>query len=419
MSSTVVSKVSKKVIAAWSSYDFSTSGYSGIMVTFVFPLYYRNTIVTNPLHGDRDWGITLSLSMLLVALVTPLLGAMADVLHNKKMFLGVFTALTISCTLGIYFMQPGMVLLASALFILANFGYEGGTVFYDAFLPEITTPATFGRVSGLGFASSYFGSLLILFVIYPFVENSKPTTFLISAAFFLIFSMPFFLVVPEVRRREKVGFVPLVQRGFGQLRTTISHIRKYKDVTRFLLAFFLYNDAILTVVLFSANFADATLHFKATEMAEWYALVQVVAIVGSILFGRFADRFGPKRAITITLIIWIGVVVASYFAQTKTEFFIIGGIAGIALGSSQSCSRSLMALLTPPENAAEFFGFYDGFCGKASAILGPLVFGLLSEAFGNQRPAIIALGAFFVIGLVLLRRVKEQRAVPVLATVSG
>jgi len=407
----------KKVIAAWASYDYATSGYSGIMATFVFPLYFRNTLVTNG-HGDAYWGLTLSSSMLLVALITPLLGAMADVLHNKKVYLGIFTAVTIACTLALYFVQPGMVLIASLLFILANAGYEGGTVFYDAFLPEITTPQTFGRVSGIGFASSYFGSLLILFLIYPFVESSKPTTFLISAAFFFLFALPFFLVVPEKRRKLgttnhllRVGFFPLVRRGFDQLRTTVRHIRKYKDVTNFLLAFFIYNDAILTVVLFSANFASATLQFKATELAIWFAMVQIVAIIGSLLFGKFADHFGPKRAIIITLFIWIGVVTAAYFTQTKAEFFIVGGVAGLALGSSQSCSRSFMALLTPPEHTAEFFGFYDGFCGKASAVIGPIIFGLLSDAFGSQRPAIWALALFFIVGLILMRRVNEKRAV--------
>src|ERR1019366_471569 len=195
---------SKKVIAAWGSFDFAMSSFSGIIVTFVFPIYFRNVIVTNG-HGDAYWGFTLSISMLLVAIFTPLLGAMADVLHNKKAFLAVFTSVTIICTVLLYFMQPGMVLLAATLFILANAGYEGGTVFYDAFLPEITTPQTFGRVSGIGYAWGYFGSLMILIVNVPFFETAPKFTFLVTAAFYAVFALPIFFMVPEQRKKANLS----------------------------------------------------------------------------------------------------------------------------------------------------------------------------------------------------------------------
>src|ERR1017187_8911447 len=156
-----------KVVTAWGSFDFAMSSFSSIMVTFVFPIYFINSIVKDG-HGDKYWGFTLSASMLLVAIITPLLGAMADVLRNKEAFLAIFTSVTIACTVLLYFMQSGMVLISAALFVLANAGYEGGTVFYDAFLPEITTPKTFGRVSGFGYALGYFGSLVILIANLPF-----------------------------------------------------------------------------------------------------------------------------------------------------------------------------------------------------------------------------------------------------------
>jgi UMF1 family MFS transporter len=379
------------------------------MVTFVFPIYFRNVIVTNG-HGDAYWGFTLSISMLLVAIFTPLLGAMADVLHNKKAFLAVFTSVTIICTVLLYFMQPGMVLLAATLFILANAGYEGGTVFYDAFLPEITTPQTFGRVSGIGYAWGYFGSLMILIVNVPFFETAPKFTFLVTAAFYAVFALPIFFMVPEQRRKANLSIVQVSRKGFDQLVTTVRHIRQYKDVTRFLTAFFIYNDATLTVILFSGIFANKTLHFGMMELAIWFGMIQIIAIAGSVVFGKLADKYGPKRMISITLLIWIAVVTAAFFTTTTMEFYFVGAIAGISLGSSQACSRGFMALLTPPEHTAEFFGFYDGFCGKASAVIGPIVFGVLSDLFGSQRPAIWALAVFFVIGLLLLRRVHEKRA---------
>ncbi|HZK75744.1 MAG TPA: MFS transporter [Candidatus Kapabacteria bacterium] len=401
---------SKKIIAAWGGFDFASHSFSGIMTVFVFPIYFHKVIVTNG-HGDAYWGVTVFLSMLLVALITPLLGAMADVLHNKKLYLAIFTAVTIVCTVLLYFMQPGMVLLAAALFILANAGFEGGIVFYDAFLPEITTPETFGRISGIGFAFGYLGSLAILILNIPFFETAPKTTFLVTAAFFTIFAIPMFFIVPENRKSFEPGFGKLVRRGFSQLRATVGHIRQYKDITRFLLAFFLYNDAVLTVIAFSGIYANVTLHFGMMELAAFFAMIQIIAVVGSILFGKFADKHGSKRAIVISLFIWIAVVIGAYFTTTKTGFYFVGGVAGMALGSSQSCSRSLMALLTPPEHTAEFFGFYDGFCGKASAVIGPILFGVLSDVFGSERPAIVALAIFFIAGLILLRRVDEKRAV--------
>lgn len=405
-----VQSFSKKVIAAWGSFDFAMSSFSGIIVTFVFPIYFRNVIVTNG-HGDSIWGFTLSASMLLVAISSPLLGAMADVLRNKKAFLGIFTSVTILCTILLYFMGPGMVLIAAALFIIANIGYEGGTVFYDAFLPEITTPQTYGRVSGFGYACGYFGSLMILIVNMPFFETAPKFTFIVTAAFLFLFSIPMFFIVPEQRRNSHLSFPQIVRQGFSQLATTVRHIRQYKDVTRFLTAFFIYNDALLTVILFAGIFANQTLHFGMTQLAIWFGMIQIIAILGSILFGKFADKHGPKLTITITLFIWIGVVTEAYFTTTAAEFYVVGAIAGISLGSSQASSRAFMALLTPPEHSAEFFGFYDGFCGKASAVIGPIVFGVLSDLFGSQRPAIWALAGFFIIGLILLRRVNEKRAV--------
>ncbi len=400
----------KKVIAAWGSFDFAMSAFTGIMVTFVFPIYFRSVIVTNG-HGDSIWGFTLSASMLLVAISSPLLGAMADVLRNKKAFLGIFTSVTIACTVLLYFMGPGMVMIAAALFIIANVGYEGGTVFYDAFLPEITTPQTFGRISGIGYACGYAGSLTILIVNLPFFDTAPKFTFLVAAAFYAIFALPLFFIVPEQRRNGHLSFPVIVRRGFGQLTTTVRHIRQYKDVTRFLMAFFIYNDALLTVILFAGIFANQTLHFKMMQLALWFGMIQIIALAGSVLFGRFADKHGPKLTITITLIIWIAVVTGAYFTTTAAEFYVVGAVAGICLGSSQASSRAFMALLTPPEHAAEFFGFYDGFCGKASAVIGPIVFGVLSDLFGSQRPAIWALALFFIIGLLLLRRVNEKRAV--------
>jgi UMF1 family MFS transporter len=397
----------KSVIAAWSSFDFAHTSYSIIMVTFVYPLYFANTIVTNG-KGDLYWSIAMSSSMLIVALLGPALGAIADETRSKKKFLLVFTVVPILCTAGAAFLQPGMIFVGMLLFILANAGYEGGTVFYDAFIPEISPPESTGRVSGYGFASGYIGSLATIFATKDLlISGNISASFLVTAGIFSVFAIPLFLFVPEKKKQSSLSSWSLVKGGFRQVIETIKHIRKYRSLSIFLLAFFLYNDAVLTVVAFSGLYAKNTLHFTTGDLIAMFAMVQTVAIVGSIAFGYVTDKFGPKRTIMITLVIWIGVVVAAYLTSTVTEFYFVAGVAGLALGSSQSASRSMMALLTPIEHTAEFFGFYDGFCGKASAVIGPLIFGALSTVFG-QRTAIISLAAFFIVGLVMMRRVRVQ-----------
>ena len=175
----------------------------------------------------------------------------------------------------------------------------------------------------------------------------------------------------------------------------------------FLLAFFIYNDGILTVISFSSIFVKESLGFSLNEILILFATVQASAIIGSLTTGLVTDRIGPKKTVSGTLLLWILVVVAAFFVTSKTVFFVIAIIAGAAMGGSQSASRTFMALLTPKEREAEFFGFYDGFCGKASAVIGTFVFGLLSWVSGSQRIAIIAVGLFFIVGAWLLQKVSD------------
>jgi UMF1 family MFS transporter len=177
-------------------------------------------------------------------------------------------------------------------------------------------------------------------------------------------------------------------------------------VARFLLAFFLYNDAILTVISFASIFAKDTLHFSVGDIVIFFAIVQSTAILGSVIFGIVTDKIGPKKTITITLLIWIAIVAGAFFTTTPAAFYVVGLFAGTAIGSSQAASRSLMTLITPVEKKTEFFGFFDGFFGKASAVIGVFLFGLLSQLFDSQRIAILSVLFFFVGGLLLLQRVE-------------
>lgn len=400
-----MANIKKSVIAAWSSFDFANSSFAMIMVTFVYPLYYAGVIVTDG-KGDLYWGIAMSSSMLLVALLAPALGAIADSTRSKKRMLFAFTFVSVAATAATYFLQPGMIFLGAFCFILANAGFEGGIVFYDAFLPEISPPEKFGKVSGIGFAVGYLGSLAAIFATKDLLLDGKYSeSFLVTAVLFALFAMPIFLFVPESKHQAKKYSRKIITDSFKGVLKTIGHIRQYKSLSAFLIAFFLYNDAILTVIGFAGLYAKTTLKFSTGDLIALFAMVQTVAIIGSLIFGYITDRTGPRKTIMITLVIWLGVVTGAYLTTGVTAFYIVAAVAGLALGSSQSASRSMMALLTPKEHTAEFFGFYDGFCGKASAVIGPLVFGALSSSFG-QRQAIISLAVFFLTGFWMMRRVK-------------
>lgn len=389
-----------------------------MIVTFAYSLYFQE-IVAGGSHsgGDFYWGIAVSLSMLVCALIAPPLGAAADCTDGKKQFLLIFTIVSVLATAGLYFVHPGMILTGILLFVLANVGFEGGIVFYDALLPSLTTSRSVGRVSGYGFGMGYLGALAILALCKPLLEGGLAPVnqgnfrlaFLVSAGFFFLFSLPLFLFVKERKdkNRQKVGYI---REGIRRSAKTLTHIREYPNIARFMLAFFLYNDGILTVIAFASIYAKDTLHFTIAELLFFFISVQSSAILGSLVFGVITDKIGPKKTIIITLVLWIAVVVAAYFADSKEIFYGLGFLAGISMGSSQSASRSLMVRLTPAHRTAEFFGFYDGFFGKASAIIGPLVFGILSSTLG-QRPAIVFLSFFFIAGLFLIRKVEETAVV--------
>ncbi len=404
-------------IVAWTLFDFARTAFSVMIKTVGYALYFREIVTINSPKGDLYWGVADSISMLAAALLSPILGAASDYAHGRKKFLLAFTLLCIVFTALLATIQPGMIFLGMLFFILANIGFEGGYAFYDAFLPAITDERSYGRVSGYGFAMGYLGALTILLVSFPLIKGgferenllSFRMSFVLSAVFFLVFASPFFLMHHE-RSDAPHKRVPYIRLGFRQALNTIRHIRSYRNIARFLLAFFFYIDGVNTVIFFAAIFAHITLHFSEIEIIIFFIITQTTAMLGAVLFGVLTDSIGPKRAITITLLMWLGVIVGAFFVQTKIAFYIIGLVAGLSIGSVQASSRSLMARLTPSQHEAEFFGFYDGICGNASAILGPSVFGLIAAITGNQRIAVASIGLFFLSGLLLLQKVKEEPA---------
>jgi len=400
-------------IFSWALFDFAHTAFYVLILTVGYPLYFKEVVAQGSRQGDFLWGSAFSISMLIVALFSPVLGAVADYGAGKKRFLGILTALCVLATSSLFFVHAGMIFLGMALLIISNIGFEAGLVFYDAFLPEITTARSYGRVSGYGFALGYVGSLVSLAVVFPFYTGGFVSdnllnvrlSFLIAAAFFFVFSLPLFFFLPDKQRTGslKLDFIKI---GFARLQTTYRQFPRYRNIARFLISYFIYIDGVNTIIVFSSIFARETLKMDLSEIVLYFAMVQTSAIFGSIVFGIWADHTTHKRTLSMTLLLWLSIVVIAFFIQDKWMFYCLGVLAGLALGSSQSISRGLMSIITPQEKKTEFFGFYS-FFGKASAVLGPVVFGFVSSNL-NQRFAILSVGFFLLIGLVLLQRVEER-----------
>lgn len=398
----------KKKIFIWSLFDFANTSFSIVVVTFIYAVYFKKVVANGQSIGDLYWSIGTSVAMVITAIIAPVLGAIADYSAGKKRFLLFFTLLCITGTSSLFFVGSGNILSGVLLFILANVGFEAGLVFYDAFLPEITEPKNYGRVSGYGFGMGYLGSLATLAIVYPFILSDKiRETFPVAALFFLIFSLPLFIYLKDNRKKveEHKSFISI---GVSRVWNTLSHLKYHKNLALFLLAYFFYIEGVNTIIFFSGNYASTTLGFSDSELLIFFLTVQTTAIAGSVVLGIVADSIGQKKTIIITLIMWLITILIAYLITDKNGFYIVGLIAGAAMGSSQSTSRSMMSKLTPPERKTEFFGFYS-FFGKSSAIIGPLVFGLVSYISGNQRLAIISIGFFFIVGLLILTKVQDPQ----------
>lgn len=401
-----------KKIFVWSLFDFANTSYAIIVATFLYAVYFKKVVAQGQSIGDLYWSLATSISMLITAIISPVLGAIADYSAGKKRFLLFFTLLCIFSTASLYFVNQGNIFSGVLLFVLANIGFEAGLVFYDSFLPEITEPKNYGRVSGYGFAAGYFGSIASLSLVFPFINDGNiRETFIVSALFFLIFSLPLFLFLKDTRKKVERS-ENYFKVGYKRVYNTISHLKDYKNLATFLLAFFFYIEGVNTVIYFAGNYASTTMNFSEMELIYFFLTVQTTAIIGSVLFGIIADSIGQKKSIIYTLLIWIITVFLAYIIETKNQFYLVGLLAGAAMGSCQSISRSLMSLLTPPEKKTEFFGFYS-FFGKSSAIVGPLVFGLVSYFTNSQRFAIISVAFFFIVGIFILLKVQEPKPHPI------
>jgi UMF1 family MFS transporter len=399
-------KLNKKHIVSWVLFDFANSSYSAVIAAVVFPVYYVNSIVGNETGlGDIWWGRAISASMAVVALSSPFLGGIADYGGIRKRLLFIYTVVSVAAIASLSILKKGMFFEGFAIIALANLGMEGGLVFYNSFLPRIAPREFHGRVSAWGFAIGYSGSILSLLFALPLVMKGQfEATWFMVAAFFMLFSMPAFLFLPSDFRGE-FSAVQAGIRGLRYTMKTIKEIWRRKEPRKFLISYLIYEDGVNTVIVFSSIFAATTLGFKSQELIALYLIVQVSALIVAFVMAKPIDTWGPKRVVIISLLMWTSVATIAFFIQTKVQFWLLASFAGLGVGTVQAATRAFFTQFVPGGKEAEYFGIYS-LVGKSSAIAGPLIFGQVSKAFGSQRPAILSLVAFFLIGMIILKYVR-------------
>ncbi|MDX9714285.1 MAG: MFS transporter [Dissulfurispiraceae bacterium] len=398
-------RILDKKVVSWCLFDLANSSYSAVIAAVIFPVYFTTVLASESgYNADLWWGSAISLSMAFVAVTSPVMGGLADSSGLRKRLLIFYTLLCIAAVSSFWFLQKGLLLEAFFLVVAANIGMEGGLVFYNSFLPDIAPCTHQGRISAWGYGTGYAGSvvsLIIALLIIKFwsIEYVWPTT----ALFFLLFSLPAFINLPA-DSRSPLPFQKAAALGMKMSLSTLGHIWSDYRIRKFMISYLLYEDGVSTVIVFSSIFAAFTLGFRSEELILVYLIVQGTALLGSFAMASRIDTKGPKSILSQSLILWAAVCCAVFFVQSKTAFFLIASVAGLGLGTVQAASRAFFTQFIPEGREAEYFGAYS-LVGKSSAVIGPLVFGIVSSTMQSQRWAVLALSLFFVLGLLILRGV--------------
>jgi len=401
-------------VLAWAFYDFANSSYYLIMLSFVFPIYFKEVVVGGS-KGDFYWGLVLAVSILLGGLAAPIIGAIADYDNRKKPKFILFTLICIASTAILYFSGPGKVLFSSIFFIIASFSLALILPIYDSFLGWVSKKENAGTVSGFAWGLGYMGGLAAVVLFKPFygggyagsLDYLYRLTFPLTAVFFLVFSLPAFLYIVEFKRESrKESFYNLIKIGFKKTFTTLKNIREHSDVAWFLLGFYLFSDALGTLFAFMPIYARGTLKLSFLEITALLLVIQIIAFPASALAGFISDKMGSRRILITTLWVWAIIVGMLAMAGSKSFFYLIAFLIALVIGSSQTIARSWLSKMVPPEKRFEFFGF-NSFASKIAATTGPVIFGTVSVLTNNQRWAVLSLLPFFVLSIIIFSRIKE------------
>ena len=422
----LIQKTDRRARYSWYLYDFGNSAYAAIILLAVYSTYFKN-IVVGGAEGTRLWGISVGIAAILVAFMSPVFGTIADFTKSKKKLLLIFTMISIVFTALLFFVREGHVFTGMLFFILAEIGYRGAQVFYDALLSDVSTPESIGTVSGNGWALGMFGGiaalLIVLLPIQLIGDQMIPYAFLITAIVFLLAAVPTFIWVKEKREPEQIPEdrnVAVI--AFEKLAHTFRSVKQHKEFIKYAISFLVYNDGIMMLMDFAAIIGATLFGMEQTALILFVILIHLSGAFGALLFGKVADKRSSKEAVLISLAILIVSVTGLFFIKDIVWFFVIGFFAGFSLSGVQAVSRSMVNQLAPAEQVAEFHGFLS-VAGRTSTFVGPLVFSFVSYRMHNwytnrgiestlaeQYGLLWAIGsivAFLVVGMFLLLFVKR------------
>jgi UMF1 family MFS transporter len=397
---------------AWSMFDFANSAYTTVVITAVFSAYFVGVVSQNAPWSTFAWTAALSVSYAAILITGPLVGAWADAHAAKKPLLLATTVGCVVFTALLYYAGPGAVALSLCLLVLSNYFFGAGENLIAAFLPELADSRAMGRVSGWGWSFGYLGGLAALGLCLAYIMSNAskpasetvPVAMLITAAFFALAAVPTFFLLHERALPQA-----RMENPWARVRETLKEAGKYQDLKRFLICLLFYQAGITAVVALAAIYAEQAMKFSTQQTIVLILVVNVTAAIGAFGFGYLQDAVGHVRAVAMTLVGWIVMVVLAGFSESHASFWVAANLAGLCMGSSQAAGRAVVGYLAPPARLAEFFGLW-GLAVKAASIFGPLTYGAVTLIFaGNHRLGIFVTGVYFVIGLALLRKIDVER----------
>lgn len=402
---------------AWVLYDFANSAYYLMIPTILFPLYFRKVIAISFLSPDISWSLAVSVPIIIMGILSPILGAIADLAKKRKLLLIISFCTTVFLSAMLGFINSNNHIWVSLVFMFSMLTFNASLFLYDAFLPiEVEDNKNTAVLSCLGWGIGYLGGIICLGLLYPLIKHAElpaaiktyQSAFVFIALYYLFFSLPTIFYLKEsagrISPRSKKTH-NLTYGGIIQVISTIKRWRENKEIFKFLLGNYLINDGLATMTYFTTIFASETVKMSLNEIMYAFIIVQIVAIPCTIIFGYLAERFGYKRVLLWTIVIWIFIVIGYYSAQTKGHYYILSILVGTVLGSTPAISRALLSQMIEKTQSAEIFGF-NAFSSRISSVFGPILFGIIATISGNQRVGVLSLLVFFILGYFVLRQVR-------------
>lgn len=380
MENSVDIKQKRRAQWAWYLYDFGNSAYAAVVLLAVYAAYFKQAVVGTA-QGSALWGLSLTISMLVVAVISPFLGALADYSGRKKTLLFVMTAISIVFTGLLFLVEKGDIFIGMLFFIIAEIGYRSGQVFYNSLLVDVADKDEIAKVSGNGWAIGSVGGIVCLLVVLALIQFNPGNPFyirlslVITAVFYALFAIPAFLWIKEQHRPQKRDGKSLFKVAIERLSKTIRSVAKFKEFLKFMVALLIYNDGIIAALDFAAILGAVLFGVTTTELIIFVIVVQITNVIGAYVYGLLGEKIGLKNALVNSLIVMLISVIGMLFVPNKMGYFIVGSLAGFAMAGVQSLDRTLVSVFAPKNRNAEFYGFFS-LAGRTSSIMGPGVMGL-------------------------------------------